>query len=83
MPVLEGGNRAPTLGLEGRNVDVLTSKRVPVLGKSGWEGLPAGLPLIPGLSLGFMPALRESSYLELSLMDASGGKSGSYRNIAV
>lgn len=46
LPVCDanpGGRKSvpPPWGPEGRNVDVLTSKRVPVPGKSGWEGLPA------------------------------------------
>ena len=43
-------------------MDVLTSKRVLVLGKSGWEGLPAASPLIPWLRWRCEPAQRESSH---------------------
>lgn len=65
-------------------MDVVTSKRVLVLGKSGWEGLPAASPLIPGLSWGCEPALRKCSHRSIFfLMDGPRGQSGSYPNTAV
>lgn len=54
-------------------MNVLTSKPVLVLGKSGWDGLPAVLPLIPSLSWGLQLALRKSSHPELSSWDVIQG----------